>query len=107
MGTRGSLGFICENKEYLNYNHFDSYPSGLGQKILEFIAEINKKDGWIQFKENGKKVIPITEKITDPEIQKRYEKYSNLSVSDKTIEDPYCLFRNIQDTWMIKKNLVR
>lgn len=101
MGTRGSLGFIVEDKEYLNYNHFDSYPDGLGQTVLEFITEINKENGWEQFKENAKNVVHLKgNRVTDTTIQEKYRKYSNLSVSEKTLEDPYCLFREIQDSWM-------
>jgi hypothetical protein len=101
MGTRGSLGFIVDDKPYLNYNHFDSYPDVLGEEVLNFIVEINEKNGWEKFRENGKNVIQLEGKrVTDTEIQERYKKYSNLSVSDQTLEDPYCLFREIQDSWM-------
>jgi hypothetical protein len=34
MGTRGFWGFILDGKEYITYNHFDSYPSGLGRDLL-------------------------------------------------------------------------
>lgn len=101
MGTRGSLGFIIEDKEYLNYNHFDSYPDGLGETVLEFITEINEENGWEQFKENAKNVVQLKgDRVTDTTIQEKYRKYSNLGVSEKTLEDPYCLFREIQDSWM-------
>lgn len=101
MGTRGSLGFIVEDKEYLAYNHFDSYPDGLGQDVLNFITELNENDGWQQFKENAKNVVQLKgNRVTDTAIQEKYKKYSNLNVSEKTLEDPYCLFREIQDSWM-------
>jgi hypothetical protein len=101
MGTRGSLGFIVEDKEYLAYNHFDSYPDGLGEEVLQFIEKINKEDGWVKFRENAKNVIQLEgDRVTDTEIQEKYKKYADLGVSDKTLEDPYCLFRDIQDSWM-------
>ena len=101
MGTRGSLGFICEEKEYLNYNQFDSYPDGLGQEVLKFITNINSQNGWSKFKENGKNLIQLEGKrVTDPEIMERYKKYADLGVSEQTLEDPYCLFRKIQNSWM-------
>jgi len=34
MGTRGIFGFIYKGKRYIVYNHFDSYPSGLGLWLL-------------------------------------------------------------------------
>lgn len=101
MGTRGSLGFIVEDKEYLAYNHFDSYPDGLGQDVLGFITKVNIEGGWTKFRENAKKVVQLEgDRVTDPEIMERYKKYADLSVSERTLEDPYCLFRNIQDSWM-------
>jgi hypothetical protein len=37
MGTRGILGFITKGVRKGTYNHFDSYPSGLGDAIIRFI----------------------------------------------------------------------
>lgn len=37
MGTRGILGFITVGVRKGTYNHFDSYPSGLGDAIIKFI----------------------------------------------------------------------
>lgn len=41
MSTRGAVGFRKGNKDYLIYNHCDSYPSGLGYGMLRFIKESN------------------------------------------------------------------
>lgn len=37
MGTRGFLGFVVDGVEKISYNHFDSYPGGLGLDVLEWI----------------------------------------------------------------------
>ena len=37
MSTRGALGFYKDGKEKIGYNHWDSYPSGLGQTVLNFL----------------------------------------------------------------------
>lgn len=47
MATRGIYGFRKNNYDKLNYNHFNSFPSGLGVDIVFFIKshsleEINK-----------------------------------------------------------------
>jgi len=40
MGTRGIFGFIYKGRRYIVYNHFDSYPSGLGLWLLiEIISQ--------------------------------------------------------------------
>lgn len=37
MGTRGALTFVVDGVEKTGYNHFDSYPSGLGKNVLEWL----------------------------------------------------------------------
>lgn len=37
MGTRGAYGFRMGGKDKVTYNHFDSYPSGLGSQVVNFI----------------------------------------------------------------------
>jgi len=34
MGTRGYIVWRCRGRYYVLYNHFDSYPSGLGETLL-------------------------------------------------------------------------
>lgn len=41
MGTRGLWGFIKGEREFLTYNHFDSYPSGLGDDVLAFVRGVD------------------------------------------------------------------
>ena len=44
MGTRGLLGLIVEGKRHAAYNHWDSYPSGLGAKIVKFILSLSREE---------------------------------------------------------------
>lgn len=37
MGTRGFLGFVIDGTEKIAYNHSDSYPEGLGNKVLAWV----------------------------------------------------------------------
>lgn len=37
MGTRGAVGFYKDGKEKVGYNHWDSYPSGLGQVVVNYL----------------------------------------------------------------------
>lgn len=39
MGTRGIYGFRKNKKDKLIYNHWDSYPEGLGADILDYIRK--------------------------------------------------------------------
>ena len=35
MSTRGAIGFRFNGKDYITYNHYDSYPSALGQRVID------------------------------------------------------------------------
>lgn len=102
MGTRGSVGFIQQEKPKMAYNHFDSYPEGLGREVLNFIVIINKEDGWTKFKEKANKLQDIgNDNITDQSLIEKYKEYADTGVSKQSLSDPYCLFRNIQGSdWM-------
>lgn len=39
MGTRGTWGFVLDQEEKLTYNHFDSYPEGLGVDLVAWLRE--------------------------------------------------------------------
>lgn len=45
MGTRGLLGHIIRSKGIRKgaYNHFDSYPAGLGSKLAMFINSLREE----------------------------------------------------------------
>ena len=92
MGTRGIYGLRKNGKDKLTYNHFDSYPEGLGKDILTFIAENKSKlnnvyDNIVLVEED---TTPTQEQIED------CKEYTDLSVSEKSTADWYCLLRNIQ-----------
>ena len=39
MSTRGAVGFRCGGVDKIAYNHWDSYPSGLGQPVLDYLKD--------------------------------------------------------------------
>ena len=49
MGTRGVYGIQKNNEQKLMYNHFDSYPEGLGLTVLHFISNHNVQDIELMF----------------------------------------------------------
>lgn len=44
MGTRGTYGYRKNKQDKLMYNHYDSYPEGLGQRMLEYIKMYSTKE---------------------------------------------------------------
>lgn len=37
MSTRGFIGFVADGTEKIGYNHYDSYPEGLGVDVLGWL----------------------------------------------------------------------
>lgn len=93
MGTRGAVGFRANKQDKITYNHFDSYPSGLGQDVLSFIRrhsieDIKSAAANIQLIQ--KNSIPTEEQIRE------CQPWTNLSVSQQSTSDWYCLLREAQ-----------
>ena len=44
MGTRGAYGFYKDGQNKLTYNHFDSYPEGLGNTVVDFCRATSRKE---------------------------------------------------------------
>jgi hypothetical protein len=93
MGTRGLYGFRKGGVDKLTYNHYDSYPDGLGSWILKFIKDtsIDKMneifDRIIMVKGDDK---PTSEQIEE------CKPCTDLDVSTKSINDWYCLLKKAQ-----------
>jgi hypothetical protein len=49
MGTRGFVGFAVRGEVKITYNHFDSYPDGLGAATLAWLREhlLHREDGTV------------------------------------------------------------
>ena len=98
MGTRGALGFRIDGKDKIAYNHFDSYPSGLGAAVAKFLVKAASTRAGLarlQAKARLLQAIPKDSKPT-PEDIKRCAKYTDLGVSNQSTDDWYCLLRNAQ-----------
>jgi len=98
MGTRGSVGFIINGKPLLSYNHFDSYPENLGVEMVEFARDLSKMN--IDEVRGAVGNIEIIDSNIAPSkaLQEKYSAlgFSDTSVSRGTLEDWYCLLRNVQ-----------
>ena len=51
MGTRGIYGFFYKGKFYCFYNHWDSYPRGLGVTLLKELVKIVEEGRLNEWKE--------------------------------------------------------
>lgn len=71
MGTRGTCGFRLDGKDYLSYNHSDSYPSGLGETIDRDVRALMRKGGIKGMKEAVRKLKMVDDRgeVSESEIQ--------------------------------------
>lgn len=95
MGTRGLYGLRKNGKDKTSYNHFDSYPTGLGTDILNFIRNHSNA----ALNEFYDCIIMVNErsKPTDEEKTNCSKNHSiDLNVSSGSVDDWYCLLRNVQ-----------
>jgi len=95
IGTRGIIGFRLKGQDKLTYNHFDSYPDGLGVNILEEIRKVSLEAlkaaaERIILVQNGKE--PSKEQIDE------CKQWADTAISERTLKEWYCLLRNAQGT---------
>lgn len=93
MGTRGIYGFYKYGIDKITYNHFDSYPEGLGEDIVKFIHNTSI----LEMNEIFNKIILVNDN-TIPTAEQIFEctEYYDNNVSSRTITDWYCLLRKAQ-----------
>jgi hypothetical protein len=99
MGTRGSIGFHIDGQDKLTYNHWDSYPTGLGAAICIGLNSIFDNMSIEVLKEMARDMVLIDTEVPPTLEQKAKMKHfikPNLEVSNRSEDDWYCLFRNMQ-----------
>jgi hypothetical protein len=96
MGTRGCIGFRIDGKDKVTYNHFDSYPSGIGKDIVNELkaASVEQLSALPNFVRNIK-MLSGNSRPTAKQIE-MCKKWTDLGVSEQSVTDWYCLLRNAQ-----------
>jgi hypothetical protein len=94
MGTRGAIGFRLDGQDKVTYNHFDSYPSGVGAELLTELCGIKN---WEAVKTAVRNItfIDQNEPPTEEQIELCAE-FTDLGVGDQSTSDWYCLLRGAQ-----------
>jgi len=94
MSTRGAVGFVANGKWYVTYNHSDSYPEYLGMHVLNFCKAVTN---WEYLKTMVEKVTLVDEDSTPTQdLIDRYSIYGDVHVGGQTLDDWYCLLRDLQ-----------
>lgn len=93
MGTRGYLGFKVNGVFKMAYNHYDSYPEGLGVSVMKFV----KETPIAKMREVASGIILVNRDMTPTEDQiKECEKWTDLTVDNRSTSNWYCLLRGAQ-----------
>jgi hypothetical protein len=62
MGTRGLFGVRIDDTDKLTYNHFDSYPTGLGKGLADQLKPfVSSKEGIEWLKDRARKLRLVNE----------------------------------------------
>jgi hypothetical protein len=90
MGTRGFWGFVVDGQDKFTYNHFDSYPEGLGSDLMKAF----RKTDLNTLKDRVRAIVMVGEdaKPTDAEQATYGEFWHDVS----TGKDWYSLLRDLQ-----------
>ncbi|TAQ87015.1 hypothetical protein B7494_g4645 [Chlorociboria aeruginascens] len=113
MGTRGLVCFIVKGVRHGTYNHFDSYPSGLGQKIVKFLVALKPEEyaTMIELLEE----IEWVDRDSTPSLPVQHYYSADLGLCDlsygnRSTEDWYCLLHKTQGPALlptIKKGVLK
>ncbi len=92
MGTRGAWGFVINDNARLTYNHFDSYPEGLGSDILAWARQVSD---WDKVKQQAMDLHMVNEQESPTEEEAlKVAEFSDSGVS--TGQDWYAALRKCQ-----------
>jgi hypothetical protein len=95
MGTRGAFGFRINGVDKVTYNHFDSYPTGLGAVMIQACIDHTLDE----LKAAAEKLTLVTEdkKPTKKQIEVcKAAGLLDLNVGNQTEQDWYDLLRGAQ-----------
>lgn len=93
MGTRGFMGIVVDGELKGSYNHFDSYPTCLGENVVRDIRAMTLEE--MRGKARGLKVVQESGAPTSEEIATLCG-YANEGVSSGDPEEWYVLLHDLQ-----------
>jgi hypothetical protein len=94
MGTCSSIGIHVNGTDKLTYNHYDGYPTDMGQNVFEQVCDLIKNEGWDKIKKMATKMrqVKADKKFT----VKQKEKYGHYWEQVDTGLNMYALLRGLQ-----------
>jgi hypothetical protein len=106
VGTRGFVGFVIDGTVKIAYNHWDSYPSGLGTYVLGFLRKTRdsavvqdgkpRAEAFDEIAGLARALRPVPEGKPTAEDIERLRPWTDLAVSSRSTDEWYCLLRGTQ-----------
>lgn len=98
MGTRGFLGFVVDDQEKLAYNHFDSYPEGLGTQVLGFLRDVAENNAARNLRDEARLLRVVKQGIDEPSETdiENLKPWTSLTVGEQSTAHWYNLLRETQ-----------
>jgi hypothetical protein len=101
MGTRGAYGFRIDGEDKVSYNHWDSYPTGLGAGIADYISTHTVPD----MIEVAERLVLVNESDIPTEDQiERWQEFHDDRVSSGSVDEFYSLMRASQGDLSVYDN---
>lgn len=93
MGTRGLMAFKVDGETKAGYVHNDSYPSGLGADVLEWLRWAVNGRG-METRTKVQQLVVVNDETTPTAEQiESLKRYANTNVSTKQLDEWYVLLR--------------
>lgn len=93
MGTRGLMAFTRNGVLKSMYNHYDSYPSGLGDNLVKWFTTADLDEARAKFD----LLEPVDKEIPPTDAQKEaLIRYANMHVATQRIDDWYVILHGTQ-----------
>jgi len=93
MGTRGIWGFVIDGETKVTYNHFDSYPGGLGTDLVKALGNWDP----VSLLAAARALIVVNEdEKPTPEQQRALIQHADTGVGSGSTGDWYVLLRETQ-----------
>lgn len=103
MGTRGFVAFVVDGVEKVAYNHFDSYPGGLGEDVRSWLSSIVEHDEPLdgeatEILRSSVRALRVVDPQSTPTAEdvERLREFANLNVGRQSVDDWYVLLRETQ-----------
>lgn len=97
MSTRGAAGFRIHGQDKIAYNHYDSYPNGMGLCILEELRQLLITDG-IEGVREAAANLRVIDGETPPtrEEQERFQEFYRADIGSRRMDDWHVLLFGTQ-----------